>query len=146
MKTRSLMIFVLMIFISGSIFAQGNPNPKNKGGDRPFMNIPDLTEDQKEQIKEMRINHMKEVIPLKNELNEKEAHLQTISTGDNVDLNEVYVTIDEVGKIRIDLAKKRAAFRQDVRKILTEDQRVIFDMHAAHKRDKHMMHKPHHKG
>ena len=146
MKTRSVIIIALMIFVSGSIFAQGNPNANNKKGDRLFMNIPDLTEDQKDQIKEMRTMHMKEVMPLRNELNEKEAHLQTISVGDNVDLNKVYATIDEIAEIKVNTAKKRAAFRQDVRKILTEDQRVFFDMHAGHKKNKHMMHKPHHRG
>ncbi|MCD4794580.1 MAG: Spy/CpxP family protein refolding chaperone [Bacteroidales bacterium] len=146
MKTRSIIIIALMIFVSGSIFAQGNPNANNKKADRPFMNIPDLTEDQKDQIKEMRIMHMKEVMPLKNELNEKEAHLQTISTGENVDLNKVYTVIDEIAEIRVNTAKKRAAFRQEVRKVLTEDQRVFFDMHSGHKKNKHMMHKPHHRG
>ena len=139
MKTRSLMIIAVMIFVSGSMFAQGNPNQKNRGADRPFMNIPDLTEDQKEQITEIRTDHMKEVLPLRNELNEKEARLQTISTGENVDQNKINTTIDEIGKIKIDLAKKRAAFKQDIRKILTEDQRVFFDMHSGNKHNKQKM-------
>lgn len=122
-----------------AFFAQENPNANYKKSDRPFMNIPDLTEDQKEQIKEMRTMHMKEIMPLKNELNEKEAHLQTISTGDNVDLNKVYATIDEIAEIKVNTAKKRAAFKQEVRKVLTEDQRVFFDMHSIHGHKKQKM-------
>lgn len=146
MKTRPIMIIALMIFISGSIFAQGNSDQKSKTGDRHFMNIPDLTDAQKDQIKEMRTDHMKEVMPLKNDLNEKRARLQTLSTGDNVDLNKVYTAIEEIGKIKIDLAKKRAGFKHGVRNVLTEDQRVYFDMHSGHKhkmhkQGKHMQHK-----
>ena len=143
MKTKSIIIIAVMIFVSSSIFAQGpNGNKTGNKGDK-FMNIPDLTDAQKEQIKDMRTKHMKEILPLKNDLKEKEAHLQTISTGDNVDLNKVNAAIDEISIIRTDIAKKRAAFRQDVRKILTDDQRVYFDMHSGHK--KHMKHK-HNKG
>jgi Spy/CpxP family protein refolding chaperone len=60
MKIKSIIIIAVMIFVSSGIFAQGNPNEKNKKGNHPLMNIPDLTEAQKEQIKDIRTKHMKE--------------------------------------------------------------------------------------
>ena len=92
-----------------------------------FLDIPDLTEEQKEQIKELEINHMKEVLPLNNEIGEKEARLRTLSTEDEADINAIYTLIENIGSIKTDMMKKEAAFHQGIRKILTSDQRILFD-------------------
>lgn len=137
MKHKNLVIAALFIFLSAGVFAQkGNNMPQNKKGPGMFMNIPDLTDAQQTQLKEMRTAQMKTIMPLKNELKEKQAHLQTLQTADNPNMSEINALIDEIGKIKTNMAKKHAAFRQEVRKILTDDQRVYFDMHAGqmHKR------------
>lgn len=139
MKTKNLTILAVLIFVSGSIFAQGNyRNQANMNGQGQraktgFMNIPDLTDAQKTKLTDMRAANMKEMLPLRNELKEKQAHLNTISTGDNVNMTDVNKTIGEIGAIKIDMAKKRASHRQEVRKILTDNQKVFFDMHAGQK-------------
>ncbi|MCF6365428.1 MAG: Spy/CpxP family protein refolding chaperone [Bacteroidales bacterium] len=132
MRTKNFMIIAILIFVSGSMFAQG-PNSKHGNRGNGFMNIPDLTEAQKTKLTEMRTANMKEMLPLRNELKEKQARLNTISTGDNVNMKEVNKTIDEIGILKTTMAKKRAAHRQGVRKILTDDQKVFFDMHAGQK-------------
>ena len=147
MKTRSLMIIAVMIVVSGSMFAQGPQGNNKNQGYNSCMNIPDLSDEQEEKIKDLRTLHMKEVMPLKNILNEKRAHIKTISTGDNADINKIYAAIDEIGKLRTDIQKKGAKHRQDIRNVLTDDQRVFFDMHAGRKHNKHkMMQGPHNKG
>ena len=137
MKTKSVMIIAMMVFFSTTIFAQGPHGKQKMQGQNACMNIPDLSDDQKEKIQDLRTAHMKEVMPLKNKLNEKRAHLKTISTGDNADINKIYAAIDEMSKIRTDIQKKGAKHRQDIRKVLTEDQRVFFDMRAGPKHKKH---------
>ena len=137
-ELKSLAIIAIFLFATMGAFAQkgqGRMNQNSPRGER-FMNIPDLTDSQKTQLKQMRTTHMKEAMPLRNLMKEKEAHLQTISTVDNVNMNEVNKLIEEIGAIKLDLAKKRAAHRQAIRKILTNDQRVFFDMHSKkhHKR------------
>ena len=138
MKTRNLTIIAILLFVTGSVFAQGNQGRKgnfkgqgkmNKGN--MFMNIPDLTDAQKTQLKDMRTANMKEMLPLRNELQEKQAHLKTVSTGDNVNMNEVNKTLEDISAIKLKMAKNKFANRQAVRKILTDDQRVFFDMHAG---------------
>jgi Spy/CpxP family protein refolding chaperone len=94
--------------------------------------IPDLTEEQKEQIKELEINHMKEVIPTKNKIGEREAHLRTLSTADNVDMNSIYELIEEIGGLKTQMMKQEATLHQGIRKILTSDQRLFFDMGPQH--------------
>ncbi len=146
MKNKNLVIAVLFIFLSAGIFAQkGNMMPQNKKAQGMFMNIPDLTDAQQTQLKEIRTAHMKEMLPLKNELKERNAHLQTLQTADKPNMNEIYAEIDKIGAIKTNMAKKHADFRQEVRKILTDDQRVYFDMHAEQMHKK-MMNKKHPKG
>ncbi|NPA44739.1 MAG: Spy/CpxP family protein refolding chaperone [Chlorobi bacterium] len=131
MKTKKLTLVVaILFFITGSTFAQQGNMANNKKGmnkQNKFMNIPDLTDAQKTQIKEMRTANMKEITPLRNQLREKQAHLQTISTGDNVNKQEVDKTLEEISDIKLQIAKKRESFRQDVRSILTDEQKVYFD-------------------
>jgi Spy/CpxP family protein refolding chaperone len=96
--------------------------------------IPDITEEQQEQIKELRTGHMKEMLPLRNQVQEKRAHLQTVSSGENVDMDEVNNAIEDISKLKMEMAKKRAAHRQQIRNVLTEDQRVFFDSKPMKKR------------
>lgn len=140
MKTRNLTILAVLLFVSGSIFAQGQNSKQGNKGDR-FMNIPDLTETQKTKLTDMRTANMKEMLPLKNELQEKKARLNTLQTAEKANMIEIHKVIDEMGAIKTNMAKKRASHRQDIRKILTDDQRVFYDMHSGRKGHKQMMHK-----
>ena len=148
MKTRSVFMTV-MLLLSFAALAMAQPgrgagqfrhekgmgmglHRPDVGDDEDFfsgrmLNALDLTDEQTSQLKELRTKFMKEVLPLRNELQEKHAQLRTLSTGDNVDMNKVNQTIDQIGAITTKLMKQRAAHRQEVRKILTEDQRVKFD-------------------
>jgi Spy/CpxP family protein refolding chaperone len=88
-------------------------------------------------MQKLRTAHMKEVMPLKNQLNELEAHLKTLTTGTNPDMNVIYAEIEKMGKIKTDLQKMKAKHHQDVRKLLTDEQRVMFDMHSGKGFGKH---------
>ena len=144
MKTRNLIIIAIRLFVTGSVFAQGNQGQGNQAN--RFMNIPDLTDAQKEQIKDLRTANMKEMLPLRNALKEKQARKNTVSTGDNVNMTEVNKVIDEIAAIKTIMAKKRAEQRQNIRKILTDDQRVFFDTHSgSNKRGHCKKHKKGHK-
>jgi len=70
---------------------------------------------------------MKEMLPLKNELAEKMAHLKTLTTKDKVDMAAINATIDEIVVIKGKMMKLQVAHKQEIRKLLTEEQRIIFD-------------------
>lgn len=121
----------------------GEPPMNPPAGDHPPMmlweRIPDLSEDQKEEIKTSVTEHKKDALPLHNQLREKQAHLETLSTADEADMTAINTTIDEIGELRTQLMKNRAAHRQEIRKLLTDDQRIHFDtmiVHKHHKADK----------
>ena len=90
-----------------------------------------LTDAQKEQIEKLRTEHMKNVLPLRNELGELRAELRTLSTVDKVNMTDINKKIDEMGKVQTELMKERAAHRQQIRSLLTDEQRVKFDSHPA---------------
>ena len=100
-------------------------------GMHSMYGIPNLTEDQKNKIKELRTPLHKEILPLRNQLDEKKAHLKTLQTAEKADLKSINSTIDEMTPLQSQIMKKHAAHTQAVRALLTDDQRIAFDMRAS---------------
>jgi len=132
------MIIVSVLLISGSLSAQkgnmngmkGNKNMMYSNYQKnSFQNIPNITDEQKTQLKTKRTAMMKEVLPLRNSLKEKMAHLNTLSSATEVNMKAINKQIESIGKDKVAIMKIRAKFRQEVRKVLTDDQRIYFDMH-----------------
>lgn len=93
--------------------------------------IPDLSVDQKEKIRGYRMENQKQLLPLKNEIDEKKARLKTLTTADNTDMKSINAMIEEIGELKTEIAKLRAATHQKVRAELTEDQRLFVDSQAG---------------
>lgn len=89
----------------------------------------DLNEEQTKGIKEIRLSGQKEMLPYRNLLREKNARLRTLTTSDTYDQNAVDQIIDEISEIRAEMLSMRIAHRQQIREILTEEQRIKFDAH-----------------
>ncbi len=100
-------------------------------GEIMMQGLPDLTDEQKEKIKELRLGLMKEALPIRNQIAENWAKLKTISTADPVDMKAIDKLIDENSILQASLKKEKAANHQEVRKLLTDDQRIIFDSRAG---------------
>jgi len=126
---------MLAVLMSSTMFAQpgnGNGNGKGNGyGKGNCYAALNLSDEQEQQIEKLRTAHQKEILPLRNQLGEMEAKLRTLTTGDKVDMALVNKQIEDISTVKLTLAKKREAHRQDVRKLLTDDQRVQFDMHSG---------------
>ncbi len=133
MRTKYLKVAIITIVLSSLLIGVGLAEPPGKRGpqaekgERFFNRIPDITDKQKEQIKEFKTDHMKEVLPLRNQIDEKQAQIKTLSTAGKVDMAKVNKTIEEIGKLKVTIAKKSAAHKQEIRNVLSEDQRIVFD-------------------
>jgi Spy/CpxP family protein refolding chaperone len=147
MKTLSFnkiipaLFLVLMILTTAEVFAQrGRANLSPRAGktldempERPARdfgfcrNLPDITQEQLDQIDALRLLNMKENQQLRNQLNEKRARLRTLSTSDQPDTRAINSTIDEMANLRAEIQKNQMATHQEIRKLLNDDQRVIFD-------------------
>jgi Spy/CpxP family protein refolding chaperone len=71
------------------------------------------------------------MLPLKNELGEKKAKMKTLQTANPADMKAINSLIDDMTVVKTKMSKSRAAMHQEIRKVLTEDQRIKFDMHAG---------------
>jgi Spy/CpxP family protein refolding chaperone len=125
---------VVSIFsLTGAMAQQGNGNGQgfNRGNGNPGMcrgmaNF-DLTADQQTKMQALQTKHMKEIQPLRNQLDEKQAHLNTLRSAEKPDMNAINQQLKDISDLKLKMAQSREAHIQDVRSILTDDQRVKFD-------------------
>ncbi len=148
-----LLIGLVLLSINPAAIAQKGDKQKYKmdnprhNGTSIHMSMPDLTEEQVVKIKELKTTHMKAMLKSKNELNEKHARLKTLQTAETVDMNKINKVIEEIGSIKTEMAKKRAALHQEIRELLSEEQRVHFDAKALNnKMYRKSKNSAHHKG
>lgn len=95
------------------------------------MQIPDLTDQQKEQIQSIALNNHEAMIPLRNQMQEKRARLRTLSTGNTIDQEAADKVIEEIGSLRVAMMKHRFDTRMKIRTLLNEEQKVWLDTHHA---------------
>lgn len=125
MKAKTqLVILILLIAGATEITAQQRRDHQKPENERAELN---LSEEQREQMHAIKLNTQKEILPLENELGEIEARMKTLSTQEEVDLKEINKLIDDKTSAMGKMMKIRAASHQEVRALLTEEQRVQFD-------------------
>ena len=90
--------------------------------------VSDITPEQHSTIKELVLAKDKQMIQLNNQLKEKKAQLKTLESSDKPDLKSIHKTIDEIGALIVSRMKAEAECKQKIRNILTEEQRVEFDL------------------
>ena len=87
----------------------------------------DLTDAQQEQLQALRLEHYKEVKPLRSKMAELKARERTLMLEDKVDMKALNSVIDEQSELSNNIRKLRAAHRVDVRALLTDEQKMILD-------------------
>lgn len=140
MKSRILgIVIIAVVLISTSAIAQKSEQqrPLRDRGETQFqrnreMNpriqrTPFFTEEQQEAMKEIRLESASEIKPLRNKLNELEAHQKTLSTADKADMKAINKNIEEIGEIKTEIAKIQAKQKQSIRSLLTKEQLLSFD-------------------
>lgn len=127
---------LVMLLTTATFAQQGTRRPmadrpnvgKFQRGNAGSLNfLPDLTEEQQNQIRQIRVEAQKAHLPIRNEMREKQARLQTLMTSAEVDADEVDSVIEEIGTLRTGMMKMRFETRRELRALLTEEQRVLFD-------------------
>lgn len=93
----------------------------------------DLSEEQQEQVKQHWLEGQQQMLPLRNELREKHARLQTLTTTADYDESAVNSLIKEIGDLQTSMMLLREGHRQEMRSFLTDEQKVIFDAHRGNR-------------
>ncbi|NOZ46232.1 MAG: periplasmic heavy metal sensor [Chlorobi bacterium] len=125
-----LMVTVLTILASSQIYAQ-NFEHQGKGERFDAMcQMLNLTESQQAKMNTLKTDQMKQMLQFSNRLNELKARQQTLTTADKADMKAINANIDEITALKNKMMKQKAKHIQDVRALLTDEQRVIFDSHS----------------
>ena len=142
MKTRLLIVVALFAFttILTAQTPQGNPamksgakvmgKPLNEQQKAPlqFLNLTDV---QKEALKNNAMEMHKKTQPIRNELREAEVHQRTLMTAEKPDIKAINKNIERIGELKVEIAKITAAQRLEMRALLTDEQRMKLDMHRG---------------
>ena len=137
-------VLVAGILMSGSILAQkseknfkGRPETRELGQMQKHdgMMKDSLTSKQKEAIKAIRVKTEKETKPLHDQLSELMAHHRTLVTAEKSDMAAINASIEKMGDLKISLEKTEAAQQQEIRKLLTEEQRIKMDKNPRNRMD-----------
>jgi Spy/CpxP family protein refolding chaperone len=148
MKTSILSLAVVMI-MGLSLSAQPviNKNVRVIRGVQPGMQVNanhqglakalNLTDEQKASFKKIMLAMHKEILPIRNEIGEAQAHQKTLLSADRPDLAAINKNIDRIGALKIEIAKAAVKHRLEMRSLLTDEQRMKFD--SWKERMKHSM-------
>ncbi len=129
-KSKVVTVFFISLILFGisPLYAQhGQMHDQKKGGGIQ-CNIPNLTEEQQKKMDDFRLVHQKNMLQFKNQMEVKEAQLNVLRSADKADMNAINKNIDEFGALKIQMMKEKESHHQQVRSILTDEQRVAFDM------------------
>ena len=92
-----------------------------------------LTEAQEKQLGKLKLDFKKKVLPLKARIKQAKIELALLVTADKPNQDSINKKIDELLKLKGEKMRLKASHRIEVRKILTEEQRVKFDLHVLKK-------------
>jgi Spy/CpxP family protein refolding chaperone len=118
---------------------------KESDHDRLRIDNLTITEEQRVKIKDLKTDHVKETIKLRDKIDELRDHLMVLSTANNTDMKEINATIDEITQTQNELMKSHENLKQQIRSLLNIEQRLQFDLNQS-KESKHKRRIHHEKG
>jgi Spy/CpxP family protein refolding chaperone len=127
---KSLLIISIIAATAFSAFAQ--PYGQGRQGDRRGMGaaaerIPDLTEEQKDQIYELRRGFLEYSLEKRGQMKVLHSEYKLLMVSDTKDLTAIDKNIEERSALRADMMKEKTRLQLDIRELLSEEQQVFFD-------------------
>lgn len=113
----------------GRGFGPGNgPAVIERGED---CRLPSLTEEQKAGMEKLKTQHLRKTNLIRAEIAEKQARMNTLRLAETQDVKAMDKTIDEISKLKGDLMKERESHRREIRSLLNDEQKAVFDAHRG---------------
>lgn len=132
----------VIALLMGTSFAQDAAPSKEmrqgKQGKHQAMleELPDLTENQKAQIKDIREESREKMEPQREEMKKLRSKMMELKSAENPDQEQINRLIDEQAKLKAQMEKTRTASELKVRELLTPEQRKVFDAQQKEKMQK----------
>ena len=135
MKRRKLLtiavIAALALGLSSAVAVAQLGRGAGMGMDRPAQCMraggPVFTDEQKNEIAEVHEKYDEEKVELANRARVLRLEMAELLGADDIDFGDVENKIEEIHAVKLELAKLRLRIHQEVRPLLTDDQRALFD-------------------
>ena len=139
MKTKILSLVLVLVIVWGAnaqprinkdvrIIKGPKAGMQMNAGPQGMAKALNLTDEQKEAFKKNMLAMHKEILPIRNEIGEAEAHQKTLMSVDKPDMSAINKNIDKIGALKTELAKVEIKHRLEMRGQLNDEQRLKFDM------------------
>lgn len=125
-KTVALSLIGLLFLTSGLLAQpEGRHGPKAMRSQQGL----NLTDEQEAKMQELKLNFERQKLPLQNQLQSLSGELKLAITAEKFDEGKAQNLVNQIQKVRAQLQMMRIRHLQDVRQLLTPEQRQKFDMH-----------------
>ena len=127
---KLLVAIIVVLGLSLSVMAQ--PNRRGNMAHRPMtdksgLQMLDLTDAQKDQIKEIHLAHMKDIQPLRDEVKINRVKVDALLKKDVPDMKEIVSLVEANGKLLTQIQVKGIEQKINVRSLLTDEQKIMYD-------------------
>ena len=134
MKRSKVVLTAMIVLLAAA--AVTTPALARRGGargDRPRvgMMMPELTTEQQEKVEAIQEKYNDQRAELTNRAKVLALELEDMVGSDEPDFNGIESKIEDISKVRLDLLKLRLRIHKEVRPLLNEDQRKLFDQGLA---------------
>ncbi|MDP8228326.1 MAG: Spy/CpxP family protein refolding chaperone [Candidatus Electryoneaceae bacterium] len=99
-------------------------------GQSPFWSAMNVTDEQKTQLAQLRLDQQRTMIEVGNEIKNNRTKLRLMTVSDDFSQRDADRIIDKITDLNKQQMKTKTAHVRAVRAILTPEQRVIFDQHV----------------
>ncbi len=137
MKQRNFLIgmlaMILALSIAPGVMAKNKGSKKNKGKSKQMEMLRELelTDKQKEEIRDLTKKSFVEIGKLRLKEKRLRKELELLVTADKWNETQVNSKIDQLTAIKGQMMKKKIKFSREIRKLLTPEQQVIWDLSGA---------------
>ena len=137
MKRNILITLSLVMLMLANSVAYGQrgrgireerPQPQQR---QVCLALENLTPQQEEQIRQLRTAQLEKRLQFRNQMDELRVRKRSLQTQANPDMNAIDRVIDQMADLRTTMMKDAAAHHQQIRSLLTDEQRIIFDSRTA---------------
>jgi Spy/CpxP family protein refolding chaperone len=125
-KSKAAALIGLALLLALPLSAQkSGPGCCGKG-----CGIPNLTAEQASKIQKLKLEFQKAMLPLQTELKTRRLEFRMLMM-EGADEKKLEAKIDEMAKACADLQKRALAHRSEIRGLLTDEQRKVFDQKCS---------------
>lgn len=122
---------ILMFFLLTALFVSPLKAQRGLGSQWDGCRYLNLTEGQQQKIDDLRVQHQKKMLEYRNKMAENRAGYRSLMSSYPSNIEDIDKNIDEQTHLKNQMMKERAKHIQSIRGLLTEDQRVQFDMRKS---------------